>query len=78
MSQDANVTSGSAEASSSGAASALDKLAALTLRGTKKKETKEKYAFWETQPVMQFTDEGSSMQVGSSRCCSPSDVAAHC
>lgn len=38
-------------------ASLLDALS-LQVAQPRKKNNKEKYAFWETQPVMQFSEEG--------------------
>lgn len=37
-------------------ASLLDKLALAPAAQPKRKDVKEKYAFWETQPVMQFAE----------------------
>ena len=33
-----------------------------------KKRIKERYAFWETQPVVQFTGDGHTVQASTERC----------
>jgi hypothetical protein len=40
-----------------GIASLLDSMALATAPQPRRKDVKEKYAFWESQPVMQFNEE---------------------
>jgi len=44
-------------------ASVANLLDRLRLARAQKKEAKDKYAFWETQPVMQFSEDAASSSV---------------
>jgi hypothetical protein len=51
----------------------MDSLALATTQQPRRKDIKDKYAFWESQPVMQFNDEAKVGNHSSRNCSSSTD-----